>query len=116
MLVALAILAVALTPIGGLIASSVRGARSIEGHLTQLETARTAITALPDRNQLVVGDFSGRIGDHSWRVDVMPFSSTDANSQQNARWVPQSVVVTIGSLSGPAMKINTIRLRRSGNQ
>jgi hypothetical protein len=75
-----------------------------------------AITALPDRTQLVVGNFSGRIGDHSWRVDVIPFASAGGDSQQASRWVPQSVVVTIGAPNAPTMKINTIRLRRSGSK
>ena len=42
-MVALAIVAVALGSIGALIASSARGNRSIEGHLTPLETARAII-------------------------------------------------------------------------
>src|SRR5215475_15838771 len=71
-LVALAIVAIALSSIGNLIASSAHGARSIEARLTRLETARAVMSALPSRDQLVPGTSSGEIADHVWRVDVVP--------------------------------------------
>ena len=60
-MVALAIVAVALGSIGALIASSARGNRSIEAHLTRLETARAIMTALPSREELVPGTLSGQV-------------------------------------------------------
>jgi general secretion pathway protein I len=111
-LVALSILAIALASIGGLIASSVRGTRSIETHLTRLETARAIITALPDRDQLVPGNFSGEIAGHPWRIDVLPFAASNFIPQPRARWEPQTVVVTVTSPTGAAMKISTVRLQR----
>ena len=68
-LVALSIVAISLSPIVGLIAATVRGTRSIERHLAQLEIARTVTTALPNRDQLVVGSLSGEIAAQRWRVD-----------------------------------------------
>ena len=74
-LVALSIVATTLTSIGALIASTARGTRSIETHLTRLEITRAIMTAIPDRNQLVPGNFSGAMAGHPWRVDVLPTTS-----------------------------------------
>ena len=115
-LVALSIVAVALTSIGALIASSARGVRSIEGRLTRLETARAILTALPARHQLVPGTVSGEIANHRWRVDVLPFTMQNVSPQPGAQWVPQAVVMTVQTPSGAAMKINTIRLQRRNSK
>ena len=110
-LVALAIVAAALSSIGALIASTVRGARSIERHLTELETARAIAAALPDRDQLVPGNFSGETAGHRWRVDVAPFNATDLGVRQPA-WEPQAVVVTVQSPVGGVLQLNSVRLHR----
>jgi general secretion pathway protein I len=111
-LVALSMVAVGLAAIGGLISSSVRGVRSIEDHLTRLETARAIMTALPDRDRLAPGSLSGEIADHLWRVDVLPFITQDAGPRPRAQWVPQTVVVTVQAPSGASLKIDTVRLQR----
>jgi general secretion pathway protein I len=111
-LVALSVLAVALASIGGLIASSVRGTRSIEMHMTRLETARAIVTALPDRDQLLPGNFSGEAAGHLWRVDVLPFAAGSLAPPPQARWQPQTVIVTVKSPAGAEMKISTVRLQR----
>jgi general secretion pathway protein I len=110
-LVALAIVAIALSSIGALIATTVRGTRSIEQYLNQLGSARAVIAALPDRDQLVLGNFSGELAGHRWRVDVSPFIDEFA-SQQPTPWVPRTVVVTVQSPTGRALYINTVRLQR----
>jgi len=115
-LVALAIVAVSLTSIGTLIASTARAAHSIEARLARLETARAILTALPARNQLVPGTLTGAIADHPWRVDVIPFAAQGITASSGGQWVPQSVVVTIQAPSGAAMKVNTIRLVRSASK
>ena len=115
-LVALSIVAIVMAAIGILIASTARGVRSIDGHLTRLETARTVITALPDRGQLARGAFSGMIANHPWRVAVSPFATDSVGQEPSTRWVPQVVVVNVGSPSGAAMRISTIRLQRTAAQ
>src|SRR4051794_14022727 len=65
-LVALGVLAIALAAIGSLMATTVRGTRSIETHLTLVETGRAIMTGLPDRGQLAIGSFSGEIAEHRW--------------------------------------------------
>lgn len=111
-LVALAIVAIALSSIGALIATTVRGTRSIEQYLNQLGSARAVIAALPDRDQLVLGNFSGELAGHRWRVDVSPFIDTEFESRQPTPWVPRTVVVTMQSPTGRTLYINTVRLQR----
>lgn len=112
-LVALSIVAVVMASIGGMIASSVRGVRSVEGHLNLLEIARGIVTALPGRDHLVPGYLTGEIADHAWRVDVFPFTTQTLHPEARPKWVPQTVIVTVQSPSGAAMKISTVRLQRS---
>ena len=115
-LVALAIVAMALSSIGTLIASSAHGAHSIEARLTRLETARTVMSALPSRDQLVPGTSSGEIANHAWRVDVVPFAAQNVRPQSGAEWMPQAVVVTVKAPTGAAMKIDTVRLQLSNSK
>jgi general secretion pathway protein I len=111
-LVALAIVAVSLSSIGALIATTVRGTRSIEHHMTRLATARTIAVSLPHRDQLVPGNFSGEVAGHRWRVDVSPFITTNVGPRQPTPWVPQTVVVTVQPPAGAPVQISTIRLHR----
>jgi general secretion pathway protein I len=111
-LVALAVVAISLAAIGSLIAVTTRGARAIGLHLTLVETARTIVTGLPDRDQLVPGNFSGDAAGHRWRVDVMPFYADFVDSQQPTNWIPQTVVVRVQSPAGKVLQVSTVRLRR----
>ena len=115
-LVALAVVAVSLSSIGMLVATTVRGTRSIERHLTELETIRAIATALPDREQLVPGTLSGEVADHQWRIDVAPFASTVVSPPQPTIWVPQSIVLTVQAPDGAVMEIDTVRLHRQTNR
>ena len=110
-LVALSVVAVTLSAIGSLIAVTIRGARSVSGHLALVETARSIMTWLPDRGELGPGNFSGEAAGHRWRVDVLPFYA-DFVDPQKTDWIPQTVVVRVQSPSGPILQINTVRLRR----
>jgi len=110
-LVALSVVAVTLSAIGSLIAVTIRGARSVSGHLALVETARAIMTGLPERGELGPGNFSGEAAGHRWRVDVLPFYA-DFVDPQKTDWVPQTVVVRVQSPSGPILQINTVRLRR----
>jgi len=114
-LVALAVVATALSAIGTVIATTVRGIRAIERRLILLETTRAVVTALPDRDQLAVGSFSGRHAEQDWRIDVTPFFPANGDNQRLTKWVPQTVVVTVRSPEGAAIQINTVRLyQRAG--
>jgi general secretion pathway protein I len=111
-LVALSVVAVSLASIGALIATTVRGTRSLDQRLTRVETARAIATALPDRDQLNPGNFSGETAGHRWRVDVLPFIAANVDPRQPTPWVPQTIVLRVQSPAGPIMQINTVRLRR----
>ena len=111
-LVALAVLAVALPVIGSLVATTVRGAHTIDNRIMLVETARAVETALPDRAQLAVGNLSGELADHRWRVDVLPFIAPNVDQRQVTPWVPQWVVIRVQSPAGAMVQIETVRLRR----
>jgi general secretion pathway protein I len=111
-LVALAIVAISLSSIGALIATTIRGTRSLEEHWMRLEIARAIATALPERDQLVPGNLSGEIAGHRWRVDVSPFIADSPARPSSTPWVPQTVVVTVQSLAGTSMQVSTVRLHR----
>jgi general secretion pathway protein I len=112
-LVAVSIVAIALSSIGALIATTVRGTRSIEAHLSRLEVARIVITALPERDQLVDGNLSGATSGHDWSINVARHVSTSDLVQPRTSWVPQNVIVTVQSPAGAPMQIHTVRLRRN---
>jgi general secretion pathway protein I len=114
-LVALAVVATAVSAVGMVMATTVRGIRSIERKLILVETTRAIVTALPDRDQLVLGSFSGQRADQDWRVDILPFVAPDIEQPQLTKWVPRAVVVTVRSPEGAVLQINTVRLtQRAG--
>ena len=114
-LVALTVVAITLSAIGSLIATTVRGVRSVGGHLALTETARAILAGMPGRNDLAPGNFSGAVADHRWRVDVLPFSA-DFIDPEKSNWIPQTVVVRVQSPDGPILQLNTVSLRRKPAQ
>jgi general secretion pathway protein I len=114
-LVALTVVAITLSAIGSLVATTIRGARSVGGHLALTETARAILTGMPARNELNPGNFSGEVAGHRWRVDVLPFYA-DFVDPEKTNWVPQTVVVRVQSPNGPILQLNTVSLRRRTTQ
>ena len=110
-LVALSVVAITLAAIGSLVATTIRGVRSVGGHLALTETARSIFAGLPGRNELAPGNFSGAVAGHRWRVDVLPFQA-DFVDPQKSDWTPQTVVVRVQSPNGPILQLNTVSLRR----
>jgi general secretion pathway protein I len=110
-LVALSVIAVALTAIGALIATTVRGTRSLDTNLMLVETTRAIATALPDRDTFKPGNFSGEMAGHQWRVDVLPFLFTNVDPRLPTPWVPLTVIIRVQSPNGPILQFNTVRLR-----
>ena len=110
-LVALCIIAALFSSIAGLMLSAARGTRSIEAHLAELETARAIVNALPDRNQLLPRSQFGEVGGYRWRIDVSPLSTRDFNLP-TAKWVPETVAVTVASPNGAMIRLDTVRLHR----
>ena len=110
--VALALVAVALTAIASLIATTIRGTRSLDQHLSLAETARAIEAALPGRDQLQAGTSTGEMAGYRWRLDVLPFRASFVDPRSPSPWLPQTVVITVQAPGGPALQINTVRLQR----
>jgi len=114
--VALALVAVALTAIGSLIATTIRGTRSLDQHLSLAETARAIEAALPSRDMLPAGSSTGEMAGHRWRIDVLPFRASFVDPRLPSPWLPQTVVITVRAPDGPVLQINTVRLQRRPEQ
>jgi len=114
--VALALVAVALTAIGSLIATTIKGTRSLDQHLSLAETARAVEAALPSRDALPAEGSSGEMAGHRWRIDVLPFRASFVDPRLPSPWVPQTVVITVRAPDGPVLQINTVRLQRRAEQ
>ena len=111
-LVALAIVAAVLSSIGAVIATSVKGTRSIDQRLALTGAAETLLAELPARNLLKTGRQSGELAGHRWRIDVsaMNASVTNDDAPQNTRFVPLAVTMRLQAQNGPAIQLTTVRL------
>ena len=111
-LVALAIVAAVLSSIGAVIATSVKGTRSIDQRLALTGAAETLLAELTARNLLKTGRQSGELAGHRWRVDVSPMniSAGNDNAPQNPRFVPVAVTMRLQAQNGPAIQLTTVRL------
>jgi general secretion pathway protein I len=110
-LIALAVTAVALSAIGSLMASNMRGSGKIAQHLDLIAAARAVETALPDRTGLTPGELSGEMHGLPYSVSITPFASDYVNSRAPA-WIPEIVMITVGSPSGGRFQLKTIRLAK----
>jgi len=111
-LVALAIVAAALSSIGAVIATSVKGTRSIDQRLALTGAAETLLAELTARHLLKAGRQSGELAGHRWRLDVSPMNTSAANDDalQNQRFVPVAVTMRLQAQNGPAIQLSTVRL------
>jgi general secretion pathway protein I len=110
-LVALAIVAGVLSSIGAVIATTVKGTRSIDQRLALTGAAETLLAALPARNLLKPGRQSGELAGHRWRIDVSPLNAAvTGEAPQTQRFVPLAVNMRLQAPGGPAIQITTVRL------
>ena len=110
-LVALAVIAISLAIIGSVVAANVRGTIAVDQRLSLLETARSVLTALPDRADLTPGDTSGEMGGNRWRMDVEPFAASFVDPSQRTPWVPLDVVIRVEAPGGQMLRLDTVRLQ-----
>jgi general secretion pathway protein I len=97
-------------------ATNIRGTGALGQRLALVETTRAILTDLPDREQLVSGNWLGEFAGHRWQVDVLPFEADFIDSSPRP-WMPQTVVVKVQSPTGRVLRINTVRLHRwQGNK
>jgi general secretion pathway protein I len=110
-LIALAIVAVSVVAIGSVMATNVRGMRSLEQHVALVQAARTVMTAgIPARAKLEPGMSSGQTDDYRWTIDVGPLGGEWAVPGAEMAWVPELVRVRVRSPSGAVSDIRTVRL------
>ena len=110
-LIALAIVAVSIVAIGSVMATNVRGVRSLEHHVALMQATRTVMTAgIPARAKLAPGDFSGQIEDYRWTIDVGPLGGDWAVPGAEVAWIPELVRIRVRSPSGAVSDIRTVRL------
>jgi general secretion pathway protein I len=113
--VALAVVAISLTAIGAVAATSARGTRSIEQHLALVETSRIVAATLPKNlqanQQASLDGLSGEILGHRWRISLAPFIGSGIYQAPDSEWIPQTVVVRVRSPSGAVYGFETVRLQ-----
>jgi general secretion pathway protein I len=110
-LVALAIVAAVLSSIASVIATTVKGTRSIDQRLALTGAAETLLAELPARSLLKPGRQSGELAGHRWRIDVSPLNLAVAgDTPQNQRFVPLAVNMRLQAPDGPAIQFTTVRL------
>jgi general secretion pathway protein I len=109
-LVALAIVAAVLSSIGAVIATTVKGTRSIDQRLALTGAAETLLAALPARNLLKPGRQSGELAGHSWRIDIAPLNVAVQEVPQTSPFVPLAVNMRLQAPGGSAIQVTTVRL------
>lgn len=115
-LVALAVVATSLSAIGGVIATTVRGARGLEDHLAIAGIVETLLAGLVDPNFSLVGSSTGEVSGDRWRMDVSPLPDVLTDASAGSRWIALSVVIRVQTFRGATLQVNTVRLvpRTSG--
>jgi general secretion pathway protein I len=111
-LVAITVVATSLTAIGMLTGATTRGVRSLEQHVALVETTRAVVAALPSRNQLSTGEFTGDLDGSRWRIGVSPFFGDAAALSPDSPWAPATISIQVRSPSGAALNLQTVRLQR----
>lgn len=110
--VALGVVAVTLTAIGAVAATSVRGTRSLEQHLQLVETARIVAATLPRNAQQSVDGLQGDILGYRWRITAAPFVGGGIYPARNSPFIPQTLVVRVRAPTGQVYSFETVRLQR----
>ena len=110
-LIALAIVAVGIVAIGSVMATNVRGVRSLELHVALMQATRTVMAAgIPARAKLGPGALSGQTDNYRWTIEVGPLGSDWAVPGADVAWVPELVRIRVRSPSGATSDIRTVRL------
>jgi general secretion pathway protein I len=107
-LVALAIIAAVLSSIGAVIATTVKGTRSIDQRLALAGAAETLLAALPARGLLKPGRQSGELAGHRWRIDVAPLNVVEVPPA--SPFIPLAINMRMQAPGGPAIQVTTVRL------
>jgi general secretion pathway protein I len=110
-LVALALVAVTIVAIGSLMATNVRGVRSLEQHVVLMQATRMVMTTgVPPRSALRPGASSGRTENYGWTIDVSPLGDEWTAPGTDVPWIPELVRIRVKSPGGAVSDIRTVRL------
>jgi general secretion pathway protein I len=116
-LIALAVVAVSIVAIGSVMSTNLRGVRSLEQHVTLMQTVRSIMaTELPSHAKIGVGTWSGRTNDHQWRIDVGPMGDEWDAAGSDVTWAPALVRIQVRSPSGAVTDLRTVRLMHGPSQ
>ena len=112
-LIALAVVAVSIIAIGSVMSTNVRGVRSLEQHVTLMQTTRSILTAeIPPRAELGPGVLTGQVSDYQWKIDVGPLGEDWNVPGADVAWIPAVVTVQVRSPTGAVSDLKTVRLMR----
>jgi prepilin-type N-terminal cleavage/methylation domain-containing protein len=109
-LVALAIMMILLSAIGGLSASSLRVGRYVEHHVADIQNIQQILAGLPERSELTNPPLSGELAGYRWRLDGKPYKADFIDPRGQTRWAPETIVVTVQGPSGAPLSFDMIRL------
>jgi general secretion pathway protein I len=116
-LIALALVAVSIVAIGSVMSTNLRGVRSLEQHVTLMQTARSIMTmGIPPHAELGPGALSGQINEYQWKIDVGPWGGGWAAPGADVAWIPALVRVRVRSPSGAVSDLRTVRLMHRPSQ
>ena len=107
-LIAIAVVATALTAIGALTGATTRGVRTLEQHVVVVETARSVLASLQSSTPLSSRETTGELYGNRWRIGISPFAGAVV---PDSPWVPATVTVRVQSPSGAALNVETVRLQ-----
>jgi len=108
-LVAIAVVATALTAIGALTGATTRGVRALEQHVVVVETARSVLASLQSSTPLSSRETVGELYGNRWRIGISPFAAGPV--VPDSPWVPATVTIRVQSPSGAALNVETVRLQ-----
>ena len=115
--VALAVVAVSVLAIGSVMSTNVRGVRSLEQHVTLMQTARSILTTeIPPRAELGFGALSGQVNDYRWKIDVGPLGEEWSVPGADVAWIPALVTVQVRSPTGAVSDLKTVRMMRRASK
>ncbi|WP_027571347.1 type II secretion system protein J [Bradyrhizobium sp. WSM1743] len=114
MLVALAVLSLSLGLIGSVVSTNMRAVRKIEERVSVIqETSVALVTAIPDRDRLLLGTLRGASASGEWTVLVAPIGTGWDVAAGQAGWIPRMVELRLRSASGAVVDVRTVRLART---
>lgn len=116
-LIALAVVAVSIVAIGSVVSTNVRGVRTLEQHVTLMQTTRAVMAEeVPPRAEISFGTLSGKTNDEQWRIAVGPMDGEWGAAGDKVAWIPALVRIQVRSPSGAVMDVRTVRLMHGQQQ